>query len=159
LKRWEELEKQTQYSLPQNYEQALEQLLGKVKENNQLATAKNQLQLQITTDRPYTEFAKAVENSSDSITIGQFAKLLKNEGIKIGRNKLFEWFRVNRYLIKRGREYNVPVQRYVEQGLFEVRENVIHTITKNILKTTTLLTGKGQMYFLQKLQTGERLAI
>lgn len=109
------------------------------------------LQLQIQADQPYANFGKSIANSSDSITIGEFAKVCNNKGIKIGRNRLFDWMRVNGYLIKQGRETNNPKQCYVEQKLFELKEAVIHTVTDDLIRTTTLLTGKGQLYFLDKL--------
>ena len=110
------------------------------------------LERQIEEDRPYTNFAKSIVNSSDAITFGEFAKILRNNGIKIGRNRLFNWMRENGYLIKKGRERNIPMQQYVEQGLFQVKESIVHTINKDLIRTTTLITGKGQLYFLEKLK-------
>ena len=109
------------------------------------------LQLQIQSDKPYTNFGKSIAHSSDSITIGEFAKVCNNSGIKIGRNRLFDWMRDSGYLMKQGREFNNPKQVYVEQGLFELKESVIHTVKEDPIRATTLLTGKGQMYFLEKL--------
>lgn len=111
----------------------------------------NSLQLQIESDKPFANFGKSIANSSDSITLGEFAKVCNNNGIKIGRNRLFDWMRVNGYLIKQGREMNNPKQCYVEQKLFELKEAVIHTVKDDLIRTTTLLTGKGQLYFLDKL--------
>lgn len=103
-------------------------------------------------DKPYTDFAKAIAHSSDSINIGAFAKILENDNITIGRNRLFDWFRDNGYIIKSGNERNNAKQRYIEQGLFELKENVVHNTNGNLITTTTLITGKGQMYFLDKLK-------
>lgn len=125
------------------------QLATKLKEEQE---ARRKLEEQIEQDRPYTNFAKSIANSSDAITFGEFAKILHNNGIKIGRNRLFNWMRENGYLIKKGREKNVPMQQYVEQGLFQVKESVIHTIDKDLIRTTTLITGKGQLHFLEKLK-------
>ncbi|WP_089281305.1 phage antirepressor KilAC domain-containing protein [Anaerovirgula multivorans] len=110
------------------------------------------LQDKIVEDKPFTNFGKSIAHSSDCITIGEFAKVLRNKGINIGRNRLFDWLRDNSFLIKTGRERNNPQQRYVEQGLFQIKESVIHAIDGDMVRTTTLLTGKGQMYFLNKLQ-------
>ncbi|KGG81092.1 antirepressor [Caloranaerobacter azorensis H53214] len=113
---------------------------------------KAKLQKQIQEDKPYTNFGKAISNSEDGILIGEYAKLLKNDGIIIGQNRLFKWLRDNGYLIKSGRRKNEPVQRYLEMGLFEVKEVVVHTSTGDKIRTTTLITGKGQMYFIEKLR-------
>lgn len=143
------------YMTPETIEEALTnpdfiiQLATRLKEEQ---AAKKQLQEQINKDRPYTNFAKAIENSTDSITLGEFAKVLNNNGIRIGRNRFFDWLRDNRYLIQHGKEKNKPQQRYVEQGLFQVRENVIHAINGDLIRTTTLITGKGQLYFLDRLR-------
>ena len=105
----------------------------------------------ITIDTPYTNFGKKVAVSSDAITIGQFAKLLSNNDIVIGRNRLFTLLRDRGYLIKKGKDKNMPKQTYLEQGLFKIAENVVKTVEGEILSTTTLVTGKGQMYFLDLL--------
>ena len=101
----------------------------------------------IALDEPYTNFAKKVEKSSGAITIGEFAKLLNNADLDIGRNRLFSWFRDNGYFIKLGKEKNIPKQIYIKQGLFEVCERIVNTRDGEIISTTTLITGKGQVYF------------
>ncbi|MEG2789252.1 MAG: phage antirepressor KilAC domain-containing protein [Romboutsia sp.] len=105
----------------------------------------------INIDKPYTEFAKSIEASNEAITIGQFAKILNNNNIDIGRNRLFCWLRNNGYLIKIGKDKNIPKQAYINSGLFKVSEELVHTIEGDIISTTTLITGKGQMYFINKL--------
>ncbi|WAA10811.1 phage antirepressor KilAC domain-containing protein [Fervidibacillus albus] len=135
------------------------QLATKLKEEQE---TRRTLEKQIEQDKPYTNFAKSIANSSDAITFGEFAKILNNNGIKIGRNRLFEWMRKNGYLIQSGREKNKPKQQYVEQGLFQVKESVIHAVDQDLIRTTTLITGKGQLYFLEKLkeeQQSEQSAI
>ena len=102
----------------------------------------------ITIDKPYTNFGKSIATSSDAITIGQFAKVLNNNNINIGRNRLFSILRDNGYLIKCGKDKNMPKQVYVKQGLFKVCENIVRTVEGELLTATTLITGKGQMYFL-----------
>ncbi|OUM85673.1 MAG: hypothetical protein BAA01_09395 [Bacillus thermozeamaize] len=114
--------------------------------------ARKALEAQIKQDKPFTTFGKSVAHSSDAITFGEFAKLLNNNGIKIGRNRLFDWMRKNGYLIKSGREKNKPKQQYVEQGLFQVKESVVHAVDHDFIRITTLITGKGQLYFLEQLK-------
>lgn len=109
------------------------------------------LEATITIDKPYTNFGKSIATSSDAITIGQFAKVLNNNNINIGRNRLFSILRENGYLIKCGKDKNMPKQVYVKQGLFQVSEQIVRTVEGELLTATTLMTGKGQMYFLDLL--------
>lgn len=92
-------------------------------------------------DKPYTEFAKHVTESSDTVDVGEFAKIVKNENINIGRNRLFEWLRSNGYLMNN----NTPYQKYLENEYFKVKE-VIKTTAYGV-KTfpKTLITGKGRL--------------
>ncbi len=106
------------------------------------------LEAKVAEDKPFTTFARSIANSSAAILIGDFAKLVHNSDIRIGRNRLFRWLREKRYLMPD----NKPYQRYVDQGLFEVRESHISTIKGDLLKVTTLLTGKGQLLLLDALQ-------
>jgi len=107
------------------------------------------LEATIIIDKPYTNFGKTIATSSDAITIGQFAKVLNNNNINIGRNRLFTILRDNGYLIKVGKDKNMPKQIYVKQGLFKVAESMVKTVKGELLTATTLITGKGQMYFLE----------
>ena len=111
----------------------------------------NHLEATITVDKPYTNFGKSIATSSDAITIGQFAKVLNNNNINIGRNRLFSLLRDNGYLIKSGKDKNMPKQAYVTQGLFKVSESIVRTVEGELLTATTLITGKGQLYFLDLL--------
>ena len=115
----------------------------------QLETTVNDLQKQMEQDKPKVLFADSVTASSSSILIGELAKLIKQNGVDIGQQRLFEWMRVNGYLIKRkGSEYNLPTQRSMEQGLMEIKEtSVVHTGYTTISKTPKV-TGKGQVYFI-----------
>lgn len=114
----------------------------------------NQLLLEqrIEADKPKTIFADAVSASQTSILIGDLAKMICQNGVKIGQKRLFEWLRNNGYLIKRkGSDWNMPVQRVMEMGLFEIKET--HHIDGNgcnITKRTPKVTGKGQVYFINK---------
>lgn len=110
-----------------------------------------QQQMQIEADKPKTIFADAVSASKTSILIGDLAKLICQNGYQIGQKRLFDWLRTNGYLIKSGDSKNMPTQRYVEQGLFEIKESNIQNPDGSIRITkTTKVTGKGQIYFVNK---------
>lgn len=113
---------------------------------------KKQIEQQRQEELPYTNFGKAVSNSNASINVGSFAKLMYDEhGIKLGRNKLFQWLRVNGYLIAKGREYNQPKQKYIEQGLFTTTVTMVSRTQGDVESVTTLITGKGQVKLSEKL--------
>lgn len=101
--------------------------------------------------KPKALFADAVSASNESILIGQLAKLIRQNGYEIGQNRLFEWMRENEYLIKKGERYNQPTQKSMDLGLFEVKERTITNPDGSTRITlTTKVTGKGQMYFINK---------
>nr|DAL48222.1 MAG TPA_asm: repressor domain protein [Caudoviricetes sp.] len=101
--------------------------------------------------RPKEIFADAVSTSHTSILIGDLAKLICQNGFQIGQKRLFEWMRNNGYLMKGGSSRNMPMQRYVEQGLFEVKESNVQNPDGSVRITrTTKVTGKGQVYFVNK---------
>lgn len=97
-------------------------------------------------------FADAVAASKSSILIGELAKILRQNGIDTGEKRLFHWMRQQGYLIRRrGTDYNMPTQRSMEMGLFEVKETVItHAAGHTTISKTTKVTGKGQQYFINK---------
>lgn len=104
---------------------------------------------------PKEIFADAVSASHTSILIGDLAKLICQNGVQIGQKRLFEWLRENNFLIKSGTSRNMPKQRYVEQGLFEVKESNIQNPDGSVRITkTTKVTGKGQVYFVNKFLKG-----
>ena len=107
------------------------------------------LETKIEQDKPKVLFADAVASAKTSILIGELAKLLKQNGVDIGQNRLFEWMRQNGYLIRRqGSDYNMPTQRAMEQGLFEIKETtVVHADGHTHINKTPKVTGKGQAYF------------
>ena len=107
------------------------------------------LETKIEQDKPKVLFADAVASAKTSILIGELAKLLKQNGVDIGQNRLFEWMRQNGYLIRRqGSAYNMPTQRSMEQGLFEIKETtVVHADGHTHINKTPKVTGKGQAYF------------
>lgn len=109
------------------------------------------LEEKIEADKPKTIFADAVATSRTSILVGDMAKLLCQNGVQIGQKRLFAWLRDNGYLVKSGASRNMPIQRYVEQGLFEVKESTIQNPDGSVRITkTTKVTGKGQVYFTNK---------
>lgn len=111
------------------------------------------MEQQIKLDAPYTAFGKTVSNSDGAISIGEFCKIVyEKHGISIGRNKMFSWLRKKGYLISYCREKNNPKQKYIEQGLFVSNPVIVARTQGNIQEATTLITGKGQVYFLEKLQ-------
>lgn len=101
--------------------------------------------------KPKEIFADAVSTSRTSILIGDLAKLITQNGYEIGQKRLFDWLRNNGYLIKSGSSKNMPMQRYVEQGLFEIKESNVQNPDGSVRITkTTKITGKGQIYFVNK---------
>lgn len=112
---------------------------------------------QIEQMQPKAIFADAVAASKTSILIGDLAKLISQNGVQIGQKRLFEYLRENGFLIKGGSSKNMPMQRYVEQGLFEVKESNVQNPDGSIRITmTTKVTGKGQVYFVNKFLKEEQ---
>jgi len=105
--------------------------------------------------RPKEIFADAVSTSHTSILIGDLAKLLKQNGVDTGQKRLFDWLRENGYLIKRkGTDWNMPTQKSMEMGLFEVKESTVNNPDGSVrINRTTKVTGKGQQYFINKFLT------
>lgn len=105
---------------------------------------------------PKAVFADAVRASKSSILIGELAKILRQNGVEMGQNRLFEWLRRNGYLISRaGSDRNMPTQRAVEMGLLEIKETTIcHSDGHTSISKTPKVTGKGQIYFVNKLKSG-----
>ena len=108
------------------------------------------LQQRVQLDKPKVIFADAVAASHTSILVGDLAKLLYQNGVKTGGNRLFAWMRENGYLIRRkGTDYNMPTQRSAEMKLFEVKETTINNPDGSIkISRTPKVTGKGQQYFI-----------
>ena len=117
----------------------------------QIANKKLQvLEAQAEEDKPKVLFADSVAASHTSILIFDLAKILKQNGVDIGGNRLFDWMRKNGYLVRRkGSDYNMPTQRSMEMGLFEVKEtSVSHSDGHISVNKTPKVTGKGQQYFI-----------
>lgn len=102
--------------------------------------------------KPKVVFADAVATSHTSILVGELAKILKQNGIDMGQKRLFAWLREKGYLIKRqGTDYNMPTQKAMELGLFEIKEgSYVNGSGVNITTKTPKVTGKGQQYFINK---------
>lgn len=105
-----------------------------------------------TANKPKVIFADAVSASERSILVGELAKLLRQNGVEIGQNRLFDWMRQNGFLIRRqGTDYNMPTQKAMEMGLFEIKEtSVVHSAGNVTINKTPKVTGKGQVYFINR---------
>ena len=146
-RRWEELEKEKAYGgfqIPQTLSEAL-MLAAK-----QAETIESQ-QKQIALQAPKVLFADAVSTSDRSVLVSELAKILKQNGVEIGQNRLFIWMREHGYLCSKGEYYNQPSQKAMELGLFEIKKTSISKPDGSVLVTvTTKVTGKGQIYFVDK---------
>lgn len=126
------------------------QLATSLKEEQQARIAAEQ---KIALDRPKVVFAEALETSRNSILIGELAKLLKQNGIDIGQNRLFKLLRDEGFLGRRGEYYNIPTQRAMEMRLFEIKTTTINTPEgETKVKRTPKVTGRGQLYFINKFR-------
>lgn len=141
------------YATPDTVEKLLEdpdttiKLLETIKQERASRLA---LEAKAEEDKPKVLFADAVSASHTSILVGELAKLLKQNGVDIGQNRLFAYLRENGYLIKRtGSDYNMPTQRSMERGWFKIKERTVQEPNGSIsVKKTSLVTGKGQQYFI-----------
>ena len=124
--------------------------LQKLKEERE---AKKLLEATIEEQKPKVIFANAVSASHTSILVGEFAKLMRQNGVNMGQNRMFVWLRENSYLINRkGSDKNMPTQKSMELGLFEIKETTINHSDGHIsINKTPKITGKGQLYFADKL--------
>lgn len=113
---------------------------------------KLQLEAQIEKDKPKVLFADSVVGSQSSVLVGELAKLLKQNGVDIGQNRLFEWMRENGYLIKqKGENYNLPTQRSADLEIMDIKKRTINNPDgSSQITRTTKITGKGQQYFINK---------
>lgn len=110
------------------------------------------LEQKIEADKPKVIFADSVSSAKTSILVGDLAKILKQNGVNVGQKRLFDYLRANGYLIKGGSSKNMPTQRAAEMGLFEVKVSTVNNPDGSIRETkTTKVTGKGQIYFVNKL--------
>lgn len=117
---------------------------------------RKQAELMLEEQKPAVIFAGSVSASKTSILVGELAKILRGKGIPIGQNRMFQWMYENGYLIKRkGTDHNMPTQRSMEMGLFEIKEgSYTNGNGANIITKTPKVTGKGQVYFINKFLNG-----
>lgn len=114
--------------------------------------ARRALESKVAEDAPKVLFADSVSMAKTSILIGELAKLLKQNGLEVGQKRLFAWMRENGYLMRAGSSYNMPTQRAMEQGLFEIKETTINNPDGSTrLTRTPKVTGKGQVYFVNRM--------
>lgn len=100
---------------------------------------------------PAATFAKAVETSDSSVLVGELAKLICQNGVPIGQNRLFDWLRQNGYLCSKGKCYNLPTQKSMDAGLMEIKKtSIVKPTGVTIVTSTPKITGKGQIYFVNK---------
>lgn len=125
----------------------------------QAADQLKQKDIQIAEMKPKALFADAVATSNRSILVGELAKLIRQNGVDIGQNRLFIWLREHGYLIKRkGTDYNMPTQKAVAMGLFQIKEtSITHSNGTITLTKTAKVTGKGQQYFINKFLCSQRV--
>ena len=142
------------YMTPQTIEKALlnpDTIINLATQLKREQEQRKQLQAENEQMKPKALFADAVSTSNSSILIGQLAKILRQNGVNIGQNRLFAWMRKNGYLGTRGSNRNVPTQRSMELGQFKTKETVInHSDGHTTVNITTKVTGKGQQYFINK---------
>ena len=142
------------YMTPQTIENALPDadtiinLATQLKEEQQ---QRKQLQRENEVMKPKALFADAVSTSDTAILVGQLAKILRQNDVEVGQNRLFRWMREKGYLGKRGQNYNMPTQYAMNLGLFEIKERTVNNPDGTVRITKTpMVTGKGQQYFINK---------
>lgn len=136
---------------------ALEVAQRKIAEKNKLIEEQAS---KIQKDTPKVLFADSVSASNTSILVGELAKLLNQNGIKTGQKRLFSWLRENGYLMKNTSSFNLPTQKAMELGLFEIKESTVINPDNSVrINKTTKVTGKGQLYFVNKFLGGLQDAI
>lgn len=150
------------YMTPQTIEKALlnpDTIINLATQLKEEQEHRKKLQQENEAMKPKAVFADAVSTSSSAILVGQLAKILKQNGVEIGQNRLFAWLREHGYLGKRGSNKNVPTQRAVAMGLFKTKETAVtHGDGHITIQITTKVTGKGQQYFINKfLKGGKRV--
>lgn len=142
---------QQRYEIPQSFSEAL---MLAAKQAKQIEAQQKQLEAkdeQIRQDAPRVLFSKAVETAKRSCLVSELAKILRQNGVDMGQNRLFDWMRKNGYLCSKGQYYNQPTQKAMELGLFELKQTAINKPDGSVLvSTTTKVTGAGQVYFVNK---------
>ena len=157
INRWEELETKERtggFVVPQTFSQALMLAARQQEEIERQQKAIEAKDRKIAEDAPKVVFSDAVAGSRSSCLIGELAKILTQNGCRIGQNRLFEKLRNEGYLGTKGEYYNIPNQKFIEQGLFELKKTA-HS-ENGVMKSsvTPKVTGKGQQYFINKYLKG-----
>lgn len=155
IDRWEQLEVEKQtggFKIPQSYSEALKLAATQAE---QIEQQQKQIELQA----PKVLFANAVETSQKSCLIGELAKILRQNGVDIGEKRLFQWLRQNGYLCSYGERYNQPTQKSMDRELFELKKTTIQKPSGEVLLSMTpKVTGKGQIYFVNKFLSNKESA-
>lgn len=151
IDRWAELEMTGGFNLPKNMSEALRLSAELFEEKEKAVMQLQQANNTIKENAPLVLFTNAVKGSNSSCLVGELAKIISQNGVNMGQNRLFNWLRNNRYLGIRGEQYNIPNQKYIEQGLFELKKGV-RSGSDGVMKTTITpkVTPKGQVYFINK---------
>ncbi|WP_088825686.1 Rha family transcriptional regulator [Listeria goaensis] len=146
--------KQNNFQIPQTRAEAL-RLAADLEEENQLLKLKN------TEMQPKALFADAVKGSHTSILVGELAKLINQNGVEIGQNRLFKWLRKNGYLIaKKSESYNMPTQKSMDLDIMEIKErSIVNGDGSTRITRTPKVTGKGQIYFINKFISESQLVL
>lgn len=147
------------YMTPETIERTLQDpdfIIDLAQRLKQANADKARLQSKIELDKPKVLFAEALETSNNSILIGELAKLLRQNGVDIGQNRLFERLRQEGYLMQtRGERWNDPTQRAMDLGLFEIKKRTVNEPDGSVRTVkTTKVTGKGQIYFINRFKEG-----
>lgn len=131
-------------AIPQTFSEALRLAASQAEQIEQQ-------QKQLEAQRPRVLFSQAVETAKESVLIGELAKIICQNGVQTGEKRLFQWLRDNHYLCAYGERYNQPTQKAMELGLFEMKKTTINKPNgETMVSTTTKVTGKGQIYFVNK---------
>lgn len=144
------------YSVQNLSRKELALMVIQAEEENERLLLENKQQAEVIAEqKPKVVFADAIVGSQSSCLIGELAKIITQNGYKIGQNRLFEWLRQNHYLGSKGEYYNIPNQEYIERGLFEIKKTS-HS-ENGVMKTTSTpkVTGKGQQYFVNLFLKGD----
>lgn len=148
---------QQRHQIPQSFPEALRLAAEQAERIEEQQLQIEQKEQQIKEDAPRVLFSKAVETAKRSCLIAELAKILQQNGVQIGQNRLFTWLRGNGYLGRKGQYYNQPTQKAMELGLFELKQTTINKPDGSVMVTTTTkVTGKGQIYFVDKFLGKER---
>lgn len=145
------------YLTPQTVDQVLsdpDTIIRLATDLKEARAEQSRLEAQAALDAPKVEFADAVHCSSSSISMGELAKLLRQNGYEVGRTRLFELLRNDGFLCRIGDQWNLPSQRAMESELFEVHESVVSMNGRQVVRHSTKVTGKGQRYFVSRFLDG-----